>query len=77
MLVTFLEQVRQVEIITVKVDQVGVSLAKGEKILKQGSFVFRILCKPLFDMPVSGLLKGCTNQVKGGTFSRKTCGFNI
>lgn len=64
MLVAFLKQIRQVEIIAVKVNQMRVGLAEGEEILKQGSLIRRRPGKPLFDPPVSSLIIGGSDQIK-------------
>ena len=49
MLAAFLQQIGQVEVIAVKMDQVGILRCEGEELVKQCRFVFRAVGEPLPD----------------------------
>lgn len=68
MLAAFLQQIGQVEVIAVKMDQVGILRCEGEELVKQRRFILRAVGEPLPDTPVTGLVKGNPDQIENGTF---------
>ena len=52
---TFLDKIRQVKVVAVKMYQMGVVPGEQEKIPKKRLFIAVALCKPLLDMPAPGM----------------------
>ena len=77
MLGTFLQQIRQIKIVAVKVDQVRKGGCKGKEVIKQSRFLNGILTKPLADLPGTLCIKGCADQIERGAFRSKAGGLNI
>ena len=76
-LLAFLKQVRQIEIIAVKMYQMSIIPRKTEKGGQHFRFFLIIVCKPLLYIPFAVFLIGRADQVNGRTFGGKTGGFYI
>ena len=64
MLIAFLQQIRQIEIIPVKMYQMGKRRGKGKKCFKNILFFFIIVGKPLFDIPLAVTTVRRTDQIE-------------